>query len=110
MLKEATLAQTLSERHQHVDTIIERPGAKDPDYGHCDLLRRRRERPPRGGAAKTGDDLPSSHSITSSARARIAAGTSRPRERAVRRLITSSSLVARNTGNSPGLSPFRMRP
>src|SRR5829696_2169867 len=45
VLKKANLAQALSERHQHFDTIRERPGAKDPDYWHYGLLRRRPERP-----------------------------------------------------------------
>src|SRR5215471_6716475 len=49
------------------------------------------------------------HSITSSARASSVGGTSRPRARAVLRLITSSYLVGACTGKSPGFSPLRMR-
>src|SRR5262249_3766867 len=49
------------------------------------------------------------YSITSSARASNAGATSRPRARAVFRLITSSYLVGDCTGRSPGFSPLRMR-
>src|SRR5262249_3069076 len=50
------------------------------------------------------------HSITSSARASSVAGTSRPSNLAVCRLMTSSNLVACTVGKSPGLAPLRMRP
>src|SRR6476659_866597 len=49
------------------------------------------------------------HSITSSARARSIAGTSRPSALAVLRLMTSSYLVGACTGRSAGFSPLRMR-
>src|ERR1700746_2626072 len=49
------------------------------------------------------------HSITSSARARICAGRSRPRGLAVLRLTTSSYLFGAWTGSSDGFSPLRMR-
>src|SRR5262245_2501802 len=49
------------------------------------------------------------YSITSSARARSAGGTVRPRDLAVLRLITSSYLVGAWTGMSAGFSPLRMR-
>jgi hypothetical protein len=49
------------------------------------------------------------YSITSSARASSVGGTSRPRDFAVLRLITSSYLVGACTGRSAGFSPLRMR-
>ena len=52
---------------------------------------------------------PSSHSMTSSARARSVGGTAMPSAFAVFRLMTSSNLVGASTGISLGLSPFRMR-
>jgi len=55
-------------------------------------------------------NLPSHHSITSSARASSVGGTSRPSVLAVLRLMTNSNLVDCTTGRSAGLSPLRMRP
>jgi hypothetical protein len=52
----------------------------------------------------------STHSMTSSARARSVAGTFRRSAFAVLRLITISNLVGRMTGRSAGFSPLRMRP
>ena len=54
-------------------------------------------------------NLPSHHSITSSARARTVAGRSRPSAFAVLRLTTSSYLFGAWTGSSDGFSPLRMR-
>src|SRR4029077_3124658 len=54
-------------------------------------------------------NLPSHHSITSSARASSVDGTSRPSSLAVFRLTTSSYLVGACTGKSAGFSPLRMR-
>ena len=48
------------------------------------------------------------YSITSSAVARRAGGTVRPRPFADLRLMTSSSLVGNSTGKSPGCEPFRI--
>src|SRR6516165_4473552 len=56
------------------------------------------------------DDAATSHSMTSSARARIEGGTVRPSACAVLRLTTSSNLVGCSTGRSAGFSPERMRP
>src|ERR1700748_393803 len=47
------------------------------------------------------------HAITSPARARSVAGTSIPSALAVLRLITSSNLVGRWIGSSPGFAPAR---
>src|SRR5262249_19146706 len=78
------------------------------DYRHRGLLRPRRERP-RRRAAEQRDEVPSFHSITSSARASSIGGTSRPSALAVLRLMTSSYFVGACTGRSAGFSPFRMR-
>src|SRR6516164_4245866 len=48
------------------------------------------------------------HSMTSSARARIAGGTVRPSALAVLRLTTSSNVVGCWTGRSAGLAPLRI--
>ncbi|MEH2569791.1 hypothetical protein V1289_009418 [Bradyrhizobium sp. AZCC 2289] len=50
------------------------------------------------------------YSITSSAVASRVGGTASPSARAVLRLSTSSNLVDRITGKSPGFSPLRIRP
>src|SRR5262249_7111607 len=54
-------------------------------------------------------NLPSHHSITSSALTISELGTIRPRAFDVLRLIASSNLVGSCTGRSAGLSPLRMR-
>jgi hypothetical protein len=54
-------------------------------------------------------DIAMPYSITSSARARSAAGISMPSALAVLRLITSSYFVGACTGRSVGFSPLRMR-
>src|SRR5437667_10574774 len=48
------------------------------------------------------------HSITSSARARIAGGIVRPSAPAVLRLTARSNLVGGSTGRSAGLAPLRL--
>ena len=55
-------------------------------------------------------ELPSPHSITSSARASSVAGTSRPRALAVCRLMTNSNLVDCRTGRSAAFAPLTMLP
>src|SRR6266481_976950 len=55
-------------------------------------------------------NLPSHHSITSSAIASRFGGTSRPSVFAVLRLMVSSNLVGCHTGNSDGLAPWRAAP
>jgi hypothetical protein len=55
-------------------------------------------------------NLPSHHSITSSARASSVGGISRPNALAVLRLITSSNFVGCITGKSAGLVPFKILP
>jgi hypothetical protein len=48
------------------------------------------------------------HSITSSARASSAWGTSKPSALAVFKLMTNSNLVGACTGRSPGRAPFKI--
>src|SRR5262245_17761785 len=52
----------------------------------------------------------SNHSITSSARKRVAVGDVRPSAFAVLRLMTSWNFVDCITGKSPGFSPLRILP
>jgi len=54
-------------------------------------------------------DMAPGHSITSSARESMDAGTVRPSALAVFRLITSSFFVGACTGRSAGFSPLRTR-
>ena len=63
--------------------------------------------------AKTPDSCTAEkccYSIISSARPSSIGGTSMPSAFAVPRLMTSSNLVARSTGISAGLEPFKIRP
>src|SRR5262249_47454465 len=55
-------------------------------------------------------NLPSHHSITSSAVICMISGIVRPRAFAVLRLITSSNLVGCRIGRSAGFSPLSTRP
>ena len=73
------------------------------------LLRVRCKRPSRR-AAQHRDEMPSPHSISSSARASRDGGTVRPNIRAVWALMTSSNPVGCTTGRSAGRAPLRMRP
>ena len=101
--------------HTSIGAVVKRQASDccDPllrKHGDCRLLRARRERPTRRRAAEQRDELAAVHSITSSARKRIAVGTSRPSIFAVFRLTTSSNLVGCSTGKSAGFSPLRIRP
>src|SRR5262245_43787028 len=73
------------------------------------LLRTRRERQCRRTAEKR-DEVAPLHSITSSARSRIAVGIVTPSALAALRLTTVSNMVACWTGRSAGFSPLRIRP
>src|SRR5262249_48744643 len=64
------------------------------------LLRPDKERPP--GRTKPRNELPPSHSITSSARPSSVMGNIRPSALAVLRLMTSSTFTACCTGRSAG--------
>src|SRR5262249_18422658 len=86
-----------------------RPATKEPNHRHRWLLRAHTKRPRCCCATEKRDELPSPHSITSSARASSVGGTSKPSDLAVLRLITSSYFVGACTGRSAGFSPLRMR-
>src|SRR5262249_32817367 len=75
------------------------------------LLRPRGERPKGArsrSAAEPRDELPPSHSITSSARRRKDSGIVSPIAFAVLRLTTSSNLVGCSTGMSAGFLPRKI--
>src|SRR5262249_7191516 len=103
----ALLGQTLSE---NPDERLRQPARGKKGHHWTGGRLRARCKRPRGRSTKERDELAPPHSITSSARASRVGGTSMPRALAVCRLMTSSNLVARWTGNSPGFSPLRMRP
>src|SRR5512132_2228071 len=63
-----------------------------------------RERP-RRHTAEQRDESAAFHSITSSARSRIAVGNTIPSLLAVLRLMTSSNFVGNSAGTSPGFAP-----
>src|SRR5262245_51944580 len=74
------------------------------------LLRARHQRPCHRRAAEQRDELAAAdHSITSSARASMSGGMSRPIAFAVLRLINNSNLTGAWTGSSLGFAPLRMR-
>src|SRR5262252_4464014 len=105
----AGFTNALPECGQKACTIGRRPRAAEESYHrHRWLLRARRERPGRC-AAEQCDELPPSHSITSSASASSLSGIWRPSAFAVLRLMASSNLFGNSTGRSAGLAPLRMR-
>src|SRR5205823_7357272 len=61
-----------------------------------------------GASCKAEDQLAPSHSMTSSARARIAGGIVRPSAEAVLRLMTNWYLEACSTARSAGFAPLRI--
>src|SRR3954468_4222951 len=73
------------------------------------LLRTHHNRPRRRRAAEQRDELAPPHSITSSACASSAAGRSRPKIFAVRKLSTSVNRVGCSIGKSAGFAPLRIR-
>src|SRR5262245_31962284 len=79
------------------------------DHRHRRLLRARRKRPRGSRATEQRHELAPHHSITSSARASMIGGISRPIALAVLTLITSVNLVGRSIGKSAALAPLRMR-
>src|SRR5262249_48285227 len=68
-----------------------------------------RERPRHRRAAEQRDELAAFHSITSSARSRIAVGSSSPIALAVFRLTTNSNLLGCSIGRSAGFVPVAIR-
>src|SRR5262245_25032766 len=106
----AGFTNALSECGQKACTIgKERPrAAEEPDHRHGRLLRARRERPSRRGTAEQYAELATSHSIASSARARIPGGNVSPIALAVLRLTARSNLTGCSTGRSAGLVPCKI--
>src|SRR6266481_6957012 len=89
----AGFLQALEERNGHVlVVIISRLGAEEPDHRHRRLLRSPHHGP-RRRAPNSRDELPSFHSITSSARSRIDCSTVRPSALAALTLTAISNLV-----------------
>src|SRR6266403_2204025 len=88
---------------------LRRTGVQKSDHRHRALLRARRQRPARRRTAEKRDEFAALHSITSSARASMIGGISRPIALAVLTLITSVNLVGRSIGKSAALAPLRMR-
>src|SRR5438067_10689062 len=85
--------------------IMRRPAQQHAgvtDAQHLGGLRSRRKRPRHRRAPESPDELASSHSITSSARASRVIGMSKSIAFAVARLITRSNFVAISTGRSAG--------
>jgi len=66
--------------------------------------------PRQRSTANYANEFAPPHSMTSSARARIAGGTVSPSALAVLRLTTSSNLVGCWTGKSAGFAPLRIFP
>src|SRR4029077_18968853 len=104
---EAILLQALAKRSQPSGLSLEHRAVEESDHRHW-LLRARSDRPDGRGSGERYE-VAAPHSITSSARASKVAGTSRPSDLAVLRLMTSSNLVGCCTGSSAGLAPLSMR-
>src|SRR5262249_44467249 len=107
-LDKSGFVQTLPKRVNKMRRTGCRRISEKSDHRHRCLLRARREGP-RCRATEKRDELPSPHSISSSARGSSVGGISRPSALAVLRLMTSSYLVGACTGRSAGFSPLRMR-
>src|SRR5262249_2543447 len=100
----------LSERREIRLRLVFVEPHKHADAPHAVALRRACRRRPCRRTPEPHDELPPSHSITSSATASRLGGTVMPSALAIFMLITSSNLVGCITGKSEGLSPLRMRP
>ena len=105
----AGLLQSLQERGPLGCFGLRRAAAEIANYRHA-RLRRGPKRRQRGGGVDQREELAASHSMTSSARARIDGGTFKPSVSAVLRLTTSWNVVGCSTGRSEGFSPLRIRP
>src|SRR5262249_22480769 len=95
--------KSLAESAQPVRKPIRRLAIEEPNHRHRRLLRPHRQRPHRCRAAEQRYELAARyHSITSSARSRIAVGIVTPSALAALRLTTVSNVVACWTGRSAG--------
>src|SRR5262249_54325510 len=104
---EAGFAEAFRKRCRMASGAIERSTADKADHRHRRLLRACRERPRGCCTAEQRDELPPSHSISSSASNWIELGTSMPSALAVCMLITNSNFVDCRTGRSAGFAPLR---
>src|ERR1700704_298119 len=87
---------------------VARSAAEVTNDRHRGALCASTERPDNRRAADCGYKIAASHSITSSARARIDGGIASPSALAVLRLTISSNLVGCSIGKSPGFAPLRI--
>src|SRR5262249_36480250 len=99
------LAQPFEKGRQRPPIARSRIGAKKSDHRHRCLLRTRREWPRLRAPEQRNELAARHHSITSSARSRIAVGNVIPKPFAVFRLMTSSNFVGNSAGTSAGLAP-----
>src|SRR5262249_2016273 len=104
----ARLPQPLTKSAQWIAERIGRLAVKVPYHRHRRLLRARRERPRGRRAAEERHQCAAIHSITLSARSRIAVGSSTPMALAVFRLTTSSNFEACSTGRSAAFAPLKI--
>src|SRR5262245_24634868 len=104
----AGFTQTLAECGHVKCQPVRRRTVEKTNHGHR-RLRAHSERP-RRRAPKHGDEFAApDHSITSSAWASNAGGTSRRNALAVCILMMNSNLLARSIGSSAAFSPLRIR-
>jgi integrase len=87
--------------------FVSERGAPFSTEGFARLLRARHERPSSRAAEKRHELATSDHSITSSARSRIDAGSVMPISFAVFKFATSWNRVGRSAGNSATFAPCR---
>ena len=109
----AALANSLTKKAPYkglgADSEEKREPVSDIDTAVVDSLKALDPKRPIREAAVSNRSTAAPYSITSSARASRARGTSRPSAFAVLRLSTRSYLVGACTGRSAGFSPLRMR-
>src|SRR5262249_46188716 len=104
----AGILKALAECAYTVRLSIGRTRVDDANHRQRRLRGARRDWPRDRRAAEQRDERAALHSITSSARSRIAVGSSSPIALAVLRLTTNSNFVACSIGKSPAFAPFRI--
>src|SRR5262249_50681663 len=107
-LDEVGISQATAESSGEMRGVVRATADEISDHWHSTCLRARYERPRHRPSEQRDEVAARDHSITSSARASSAGGTSRPRAFAVLRLIRSSNLVGSSTGKSPAFTPFNI--
>src|SRR5262249_9200599 len=103
----ARLTEALAKGRNGVRQRVSGLEIEEPTHRHRRLLRTRLDWP-RRGAAKSRNERPAVHSITSSARASSVDGMSSPSALAALRLIISSYLTGSSIGKSPGFAPRKI--